>query len=63
MGRPKGWRKTKMEYFSQYGYEISLLDEGYSLRKVRKETGTSINTLRKLRGDLPITSYPHVSRI
>ena len=33
----------------QYGKEISLLKKGISLRNVSQLTGTSINTLRKLR--------------
>ena len=33
----------------QYGKEISLLKKGISLRNVSQLTGTSVNTLRKLR--------------
>ena len=49
MGRPASYRKSDTAYKEQYGKEISLLKKGISLRNVSQLTGTSINTLRKLR--------------
>ena len=49
MGRPSGDRKSDASYMEQYGKEISLLKKGISLRNVAQLTGTSVNTLRKLR--------------
>lgn len=49
MGRPSSYRKSDASYKAQYGKEISLLKKGISLRNVSQLTGTSINTLRKLR--------------
>ena len=49
MGRPSSYRKSDTAYKEQYGKEISLLKKGISLRNVSQLTGTSINTLRKLR--------------
>ena len=49
MGRPSSYRKSDASYKEQYGKEISLLKKGISLRNVAQLTGTSINTLRKLR--------------
>ena len=49
MGRPSSYRKSDASYKEQYGKEISLLKKGISLRNVSQLTGTSINTLRKLR--------------
>ena len=49
MGRPSSYRKTDASYKEQYGKEISLLKKGISLRNVSQLTGTSVNTLRKLR--------------
>ena len=49
MGRPASYRKSDTNYKEQYGKEISLLKKGISLRNVSQLTGTSINTLRKLR--------------
>jgi len=42
-------KKLKFDYLIQYGYEIDLLRDGLSLRRVRNKTGRAINTLRKLR--------------
>lgn len=44
-----GRKKLKFDYLIQYGYEIDLLRDGLSLRRVRGITGRAINTLRKLR--------------
>lgn len=49
MGRPSSYRKLDASYKEQYGKEISLLKKGISLRNVSQLTGTSVNTLRKLR--------------
>ena len=49
MGRPSSYRKSDAAYKEQYGKEISLLKKGISLRNVAQLTGTSVNTLRKLR--------------
>ena len=49
MGRPSSYRKSDASYKEQYGKEISLLKKGISLRNVAQSTGTSVNTLRKLR--------------
>ena len=49
MGRPASYRKSEEAYKSQYLKEISLLKKGISLRNVHAITGTSVNTLRKLK--------------
>lgn len=49
MGRPSEYRKSVDEYKAQYQKEISLLRKGISLRNVYSLTGTSVNTLRRLR--------------
>ena len=49
MGRPSTYRKSASMYKEQYGREISLLKKGISLRNVSSITGTSVNTLRKIR--------------
>ena len=49
MGRPASYRKTTEAYKEQYGREISLLRKGISLRNIHSITGTSVNTLRKLK--------------
>lgn len=49
MGRSEGYRKSDDSYKEQYSKEISLLKKGISLRNVQGITGTSINTLRKLK--------------
>lgn len=49
VGRKKGYRKSDEEMRSQYSKEMSLLRKGISLRNVQSITGTSVNTLRKLR--------------
>ncbi len=49
MGRPATYRKSDDAYKDQYQKEISLLRKGISLRNVTAITGTSINTLRKLK--------------
>lgn len=49
MGRPATYRKSDESYKEQYQKEISLLRKGISLSNVSKITGTSINTLRKVK--------------
>lgn len=49
MGRPSSYRKTDESYKAQYAKEISLLKKGISFRNVSELTGTSVNTLRKLK--------------
>ena len=49
VGRKKGYRKTDQQMKEEYAEELRLLRKGYSLANVRKLTGTSINTLRKVR--------------
>ena len=49
MGRPSTYRKSDEEYKDQYQREISLLRKGISLRNITAITGTSVNTLRKLK--------------
>lgn len=49
MGRPASYRKSEEAYKQQYGKEISLLKKGISLRNITAITGTSVNTLRRLK--------------
>ena len=49
VGRKEGYRKSQDEYRMTYEREISLLKKGNTLKDVKSITGTSINTLRKLR--------------
>lgn len=49
MGRPSSYRKTEDAYKTQYSKEITLLKKGISLRNTSAITGTSVNTLRKLK--------------
>lgn len=49
MGRPASYRKSEIAYREQYGRELTLLKKGISLRNVSSLTGTSVNTLRKIR--------------
>lgn len=49
LGRPADYRKSEEQYRQQYSKELSLLRKGISLRNVRKLTGTSVGTLRKLK--------------
>lgn len=52
MGRPTSYRKSNETYKSQYAKELVLLRKGISLRNVSSLTGTSINTLRKVKSIL-----------
>lgn len=49
VGRKTGYRKSTEQMKSEYAEELRLLRKGYSLRNVQKITGTSINTLRKIK--------------
>lgn len=49
MGRPINYRKNVEDYKAEYQKEIALLKKGISLRNVSSLTGTSINTLRKVK--------------
>lgn len=52
MGRPSTYRKSKEEYREQYPKEISLIRKGLSLSNISKITGTSINTIRRIKSEL-----------
>ena len=49
VGRKEGYRKSDEDYRTHYDREITLLQKGNTLADVRAITGTSINTLRKLK--------------
>ena len=49
VGRKEGYRKSEENYRTHYDREITLLSKGNTLKDVRAITGTSINTLRKLK--------------
>ena len=49
VGRKEGYRKSEEEYRRNNEREIALLQKGNTLADVRAITGTSINTLRKLK--------------
>ena len=49
MGRPASYRKSEEAYKQQYSKEISLLKKGISLRNITAITGTSVNTLQKIK--------------
>ena len=49
VGRKEGYRKSEDDYRMNYDREITLLSKGNTLKDVRSITGTSINTLRKLK--------------
>lgn len=49
VGRKSGWHKTDEQMKAEYAEEIRLLKKGISLANVYKLTGTSINTLRKVK--------------
>jgi hypothetical protein len=49
VGRKEGYRKSEDEYRTAYEREIALLSKGNTLKDVKAITGTSINTLRKLK--------------
>ena len=49
VGRKVGYRKSDATMKEEYKEEARLLRKGLSLRNVQKITGTSINTLRKIK--------------
>ena len=49
MGRPATYKKELDTYKQQYQKEIGLLKRGISLRNVASITGTSVNTIRKIK--------------
>ncbi len=49
VGRKVNYRKSDEAMKEQYVEEIKLLKKGYSLRNITKITGTSINTLQKIK--------------
>ena len=49
VGRKLNWRKDDKTYRKQYFKEIDLLSHHVSLKDCQKITGTSINTLRKIK--------------
>lgn len=49
VGRKEGYRKSDYQLRLDYAKEIELLRKGNTLRDVRAITGTSINTLRKVK--------------
>ena len=49
MGRPSTYRKSDDEYRKQYQKEISLIRKGLSLANISAITGTSINTIRRVK--------------
>lgn len=49
MGRPSTYRKSVETYKEQYPKEIGLIRKGLSLKNISVITGTSINTIRKIR--------------
>lgn len=52
VGRKVGYRKNNEAMKEQYTEDIKLLRKGYSLRNIQKITGTSVNTLRKVKAIL-----------
>ena len=49
VGRKEGYKKSDEQMKEQYNKELSLLKKGLSLRNIQAITGTSVNTLRKLK--------------
>ena len=49
VGRKEGYKKSDEQMRQQYNKELSLLKKRLSLRNIQAITGTSINTLRKLK--------------
>lgn len=49
VGRKVGYVKDNEAMKTQYIEDIKLLKKGYSLRNIQKITGTSVNTLRKVK--------------
>ena len=49
MGRPSSYKKDLESYKQQYQKEIVILKKGISLRNIATLTGTSVNTIRKVK--------------
>lgn len=49
VGRKVAYHKNNEQLKEEYAEELRLLRKGYSLRNVQKITGTSVNTLRKIK--------------
>ena len=49
MGRPATYKKDLDTYKQQYQKEIGLLKKGISLRNIASITGTSVNTIRRIK--------------
>ena len=49
MGRPSSYKKDIESYKQQYQKEIVMLKKGISLRNIATLTGTSVNTIRKVK--------------
>lgn len=49
MGRPSSYKKDIESYKQQYQKEIVILKKGISLRNIATLTGTSVNTIRKVK--------------
>ena len=49
VGRKEGYVKPDLDYKHQYCKEIYLLEKGNTLKDIKTITGTSINTIRKLK--------------
>lgn len=49
MGRPSSYKKDIESYRLQYQKEIGLLKKGISLRNIAALSGTSVNTIRKVK--------------
>ena len=49
VGRKIGYQKSNEAMKEQYVEEIKLLRKNYSLRNIQKITGTSLNTLQKIK--------------
>ena len=52
VGRRTGYRKSDEAMKEQYSQELKLLRKGMSMRNVRAITGTSLNTLQKLKNTI-----------
>lgn len=49
MGRSNNYKKSEQAYREEYSKQLTLMRKNVSLRNISKLTGTSINTLRKLK--------------
>lgn len=49
MGRPATYKKELDTYKQQYQKEVGLLKKGISLRNIASITGTSVNTIRRIK--------------